>query len=178
MAFRINCDRTMKPLGKGMPSETTGGYFASSDRGKLVVASSAKVALLQGSSLAPTVPIVGVFTVIGNGVAYTSQFSTNPVYFETILPGEVLEVDYSTAYAATTNNLLVTTNIGYYFNTCTTEGIAAGGSSIIDPAVLAGYLDPADGVAAADTSHWIRLVGFDNARRVAFVTIPSSRLLY
>lgn len=178
MAWRFDRDKVNPSLIPYMPSASTGGNISSSDRGKLVTVSSNKVGLLQGSSLAPVGAIIaGIFSgVLRDNLTNTSADSTNRVYIEPIQPNEILEVDYSTAYAASTATLMVTSNIGYYFNTCTTEGLAGGGSSVIQAGILAGLFDPTDGVAVADTSHWIRLVGFDNTRRIAKVTIPSSNL--
>lgn len=178
MAYRIRHANNNKAFRQFYPSDSTGGNIQTTDIGKrLMTLSSAKVSLLQGTSLAPTVPIAGILAGFTGGATGTSANSTIGVLIESIFTGDVLEIDWSTAYSDSTVDFQATTNIGYYWNNCSSNGIAGGGSSVAGNSVLGGLLNISTAAKVADTSHWLILQGWSTAEKASYVTIPSSNLL-
>jgi len=173
MAWRIAGDRINKHYRKALPSNSTvNGFFNSSDLGKLVEASSNLAALHVGTSDAVSAgSILGILAVVP---AATTPGSTDDfIYIQPIAPGELVEVDYSTASTdiGSTNFFLATTNIGSWLR------VAGAGTSSGDNSA-AQFVDPTTGqtTLAGSTVGILMLTSYSTTRKVVTGILASSVL--
>lgn len=166
--WRFRNDKTQKPYISILPgASTVGGMVSSSDIGKLCFASSQHGLIGIGSTqdFARAAGIVGIISAVPD--ASTSD-STTVFYVAPILPGEIIEVDYSTTYERSTGtSLMATSNIGKYFGVSNTTTIA--GANNLDPSVAGNAPGTTNGL-------FFKLCGFSTQNDVAWGVINSSHL--
>jgi len=145
---------------------TVRGFIKSTDIGKLCIQSSNHGLLAVGTTADFGVSD-GIMGIIAAVPENTTPGSTVPFYVDPILPGEIVEVDWSTAYAASTSLVIASTNIGRYLSWGNTT-----------TPVSAGYLDPSRIGAAAGTTDalFFKLIGYSTQNNTASGTINSSHL--
>jgi hypothetical protein len=141
---------------------STGGNIASTDIGKLVVASSNNHGLALGTT-ADNQVFLGYIAAVPTTIAVSSS---DPFYVQPVLPYEVLEADYSTAISTSTT-LPATSDIGKYIGFSNTTTIAG---AVLD-------LDTIGNAKGTTSGCFLRITGFDNVRRKLYGCINSSHLI-
>ena len=165
MGYRLKYAKGVMPLIPVMPAESTvTGMVAATDIEKLTVASSHLAGLLVGSTADLGKSIYGIIAALPNA---TTAGSTTPFYIQPLTPFDVVEADYSTATARSTNFLLASSNIGFYFGVSNTTTVA--GAANLDPSV--------NGKAAGTTSGlFFKLMGYSTKQGTMWGLINSSHL--
>lgn len=168
MGFRHKYDRINKALIPVLPgASTVSGFIASSDVGKLCLASSNN-GLLAAGSTADFGPATGVLGIVASVPTATTPGSTVPFYVAPILPGEVIEADYSTSYEGSTGvSVIATSNIGKFMTWGNAVTVASGAH--IDPSL-------AGNAAGTTNALFFRLRGFSTQNDTVFGTINSTHL--
>jgi len=166
--WRFRNDKTQKPYIGILPgASTVGGMISSSDAGKLCFASSQHGLIGIGSTqdFARAAGVIGIIAAVPDA----STAAGNTVFYVApILPGELIEVDYSTTYERSAGtNLIATSNIGKYFGVSNTTTIA--GANNLDPSVAGNAPGTTNGL-------FFKLCGFSTQNDVAYGTINSSHL--
>lgn len=157
--FHLN-DPAIKGLLAVLPvSSTVTGFINSTDLGKLVVPSSNHGGLALGTT-ADNQTYLGYVAAVP---VATTPGSSQPFYVQPVLPGELLEADYSTVYST---SLPASTDAGKYIglsNTTTVTGATLSMATI--------------GNAKGTTSgNFFRVNGVDNNRRKIIGSINSTHL--
>ena len=145
--------------------------FATTDIGAPVFADASGYATLVGSTTVNSHWIGGAVRGILHNIDYTGL----KVYVRPMIPGDKMEVDYSTTYENSTGiNRIVSTNIGKIFRTCAVA--TTGGSSGSTGVIKNRYLDPSTYAVAIDgsTGFNFRLVDFSTLSKKATVTFVST----
>ena len=172
MGFRFRNDPIAKGYIRALPSSSTSrGNIGSSDIDTLIGASTIaanQFGLWLGSTydVAKANGIAGILAAVPTA---TTADSTTPFYFHAITPFDVIEADWSTSPAKSTNNLLVSSNIGYYFGVSNTTTVAGGVN-----------LDVSVGGTAAGTTNclFFKLVDYSTNDKKVWGTINSSHLFF
>lgn len=173
MGFRFKGEPLQKQYIRALPSSSTSrGMIGSSDVETLVGASTVganQFGLWLGTTydIAKANGIVGIVTAVPTA---TTADSTTPFYFAPITPYDIIEADWSTNPIKTAGaNLLVSSNIGYYFGVSNTTTIAGGIN--IDASVA--------GIAPGTTNClFFKLIDYTTIEKKVWGTINSSHLFF
>jgi hypothetical protein len=181
MSFRHRYDPLLKAYIPHLTEASTAGGIYSSDIGRLVGNTTGGdlqgVSLLMGTTNTALQIIKGILVAMPSGTTGSTAGSTSAtVWVQPILPGEIIEADYSTTVNRVGGtNVIGTTSIGLYFGFGGTTG-AANTTTIF----VGNYIDPSVASTAPGTTDgcFFRLRGFSTQNQTCWGTISSTFLAY
>jgi hypothetical protein len=163
-----------RPYVKILPSTlSTNCQPMSTDIGSFVIESGGKGTLFGSTGVLDLFGEDAVGRVIGILAYVQSSNSSDFIGVQPICFDEdLLVIDYSTVYAGSTANAIVSTNVGNYFKLCKTTGSTTYGTPTLQ-AVLAKYLDPSTMATSVNSTAGFNfmLKDFNATARKAYVSV-------
>jgi len=181
MSFRHKYDPLLKSYIPHLTEASTAGNIQTTDIGRLVGNTTGGdlqgVSLLMGTTNTALQIIKGILVAMPSGATGSTAGSTSAtVWVQPILPGEIIEADYSTTVNVSGGaNVIGTTSIGLYFGLGGTTG-GANSTTIF----VGKYIDPSVASTAPGTTNgcFFRLRGFSTESHTCWGTISSTFLSY
>ncbi len=181
MSFRHRYQPLLKAYIPHLTDASTAGNIQTTDIGRLVGNTTGGdnqgVSLLLATTNAALHIIKGILVAMPSGATGSTAGSTSAtVWVQPILPGEIIEADYSTTVARVSDaNVIGTTSIGLYFG--------LGGSTLAantTTVFVGNYIDPSVASTAPGTTNgcFFRLRGFSTESHTCWGTINSTHLAY
>jgi hypothetical protein len=178
MAFRLLSGAMQGKYACVLPSNTATNYLpVSSDAGKILMASSNLGRLMQSTTQNTATygsdQYLGIFVKpeYENDESSCSTFGSTSckLWFQPIVVGDILEVDYSTdaTHSSGTSGDLHTTNIGMFYRT----GFTSDSTTAAQMAVNRSYLNVTTGGAVVDntTGRVFKLIDYTTENKTAIV---------
>ncbi len=172
MGFRFKYARVNPVYREVYPEGSTlAGMVATTDYGKLITAgSTGGYGQFGGLPIGTTADLWRFYGILHYLSTNTTSASTStPMYVAPILPGEIIEADYSTTVERSTGtSVIATTNRGYWFG--------LGGTTAT---VLGNYIDPSVCSTAPGTTNgmFFQMHGFSTSRKVVWGVFNSTHLV-
>ncbi|MBW2003005.1 MAG: hypothetical protein JRI72_00110 [Deltaproteobacteria bacterium] len=178
MAFRLLNGALQGKYCPYIPSNASSDYLpVSSDAGKLVMASSNTVHAMSSTTISflstdGSVVLAGIFVKpeyeLDESSCSTFGSTSCKLWVQPILPGDILEVDYTTAtYTSGSSGDLHTTNIGMFYR----PGFSSDSTNVTQQAVGRSYLNVSTGTNVSDwsTGNVFRLNSYSTVHKTAEV---------
>ena len=150
-------------------ASTATGMVKSTDVGSLCVANSSVYSPQGGLPLGTTADSYRILGIIATVPDATSAGSAVPFYVQPILPGDIVEAQYSTTVERSTGaNIITSSNGGYWI------GIGGGSTAT----VYGAYIDPSLASTAPGTSNglFFKMFGFSTQNDTVWGVINTSHL--
>lgn len=173
MSFRHKYEPVVKSFHYALPNASTVmGMISTSDFGRLCgwsTGGAIPTVELPIGTTADWYKFIGYVSgfLPGSATNTTSASTSVQVAIQPVLPGEIIEADYSTTVArAAAANVIATTSIGKYF------GIGGGTTTV----VLGMYVDPSVASDTPGTTNglFFKLMGFDTNADICWGSIHST----
>lgn len=156
-------------------ASTVTGFIGTSDVGRLCVANSTATGWggfspQGGLPLGTTADAYRILGIIATVPEATTPGSTVPFFVQPILPGDIVEAQYSTTVERSSGlNIIATSNCGYWLGLGGTSSTAT---------VLGKYIDPSLASTAPGTTNgmFFKMWGFSTQNDTVWGTINSSHL--
>ena len=179
MAFYFKNSKMTNDVVPVLPSNTTTLYVPTTTDIGCLIALSSNLGKVFASTASPETllgTVNGLYGILQKVASTGSTHgSTIPFYVSPIHVGDVVVADYSTAYAGTSNFVLVSSNVGSYFKPCHTTGTTSVGTEAL-VAAYTEYINPSTYGTVPCSSEMLifKLMDFStNSKQATFIVQTS-----